>query len=236
MVPAKKRILSAIMVAVSLLPACVPAPAAPQDPALIAQAVQESVEMTVAARYAQATEQAASAALTPTGQPEPSQAVPAITASMTATTEFVSELRDFGDDTTLTAEPGSDPPDGPDEANSVEEADWSYCQSFLQSTLQVEEDKITNPPLSTQLQVGNTAVIKNNVNVRTRPNLRSRILLTLTPDTEVEIIEGPVETPVETKYENDTKYLWWRVQLPDGLIGWSAEMSICRQYYFMEPK
>jgi hypothetical protein len=99
----------------------------------------------------------------------------------------------------------------------------------------VEEDKITNPPLSTQLQVGNTAVIKNNVNLRTRPNLRSRILLTMTRDTQVEIIEGPVETPVETKYENGTKYIWWRVQLPDGLTGWSAEMSICRQYYFMEP-
>lgn len=226
--------MMAVILFLFLLAACAP-PAAPQDPALIVQAVQESVAMTVAARYAQATEQAANAALPPIGQPEGSQDVPVITASMTATVEFVSELPDIEDNTTLTVEPGVGSPDGTDEATSEEDEDWSYCLNFLQSTLQVDEDKITNPPLSTQLQVGNTAVIQRNVNLRTRPNLRSRILLTLTRDTQVEIIEGPVETPVETMYENGTKYIWWRVQLPDGLTGWSAEMSICRQFYFMEP-
>ena len=221
---AKKRILFAVIVVLVLLTACVPAPATTQDPTLVHQVIEQSVALTVAARDVQATAQQLSiAALTPT---------PA--AATVPTAEPVSGFPDVTDLTTPTAEPVSGFPDVTDSTTSNgEDLGAEYCKIFLQSTLQVKENEIKNLP--TQLQVGNVVVIKHPVNLRTQPSLRSRIILTLKPDAQVEIIEGPVETPVETYFLNGTKYVWWRVKLPGGLTGWSAEMSVCRQYYFMEP-
>lgn len=255
MSPAKKRTLFAVMVVILLSTACAPAsaPAPTQDPVSVQQKIEQSVVMSVTAYYAQTIKQQTSTALlTPTLTPEPTQNLPTLTASTSLPAESGSGFPDLTDVTTPGTEsasgfpdltdvttPGTEPASGSLETTDVTPTnteDWGqdYCEIFLQSTLQVKENEIHRLPR--QLEVGMNAVVTHHVNLRTRPSLRSRILLILKPEARVEIIDGPIETPVETHYQNGTKYVWWQVKLPGGLTGWSAELSVCRQFYFMEPK
>lgn len=48
--------------------------------------------------------------------------------------------------------------------------------------------------------------------------------------TQVEIIGGPVCTPV-----GERAYQWWQIRLPDGKEGWSAESQLNSPSYFLEP-
>jgi hypothetical protein len=56
------------------------------------------------------------------------------------------------------------------------------------------------------------------------------ILATNPTGTEVEIIGGPVCTPV-----GERAYLWWQIRLADGAEGWSAEMQLNEPSYLLEP-
>jgi Bacterial SH3 domain len=221
----KRRIQIWTMAAVFLLAACAPAaPAATQDPALLEQNIDRSVESTVAAHNAQATQQQASL---PTPTPLPTSAPAAGTAS---TAEPVAELPDVPDSSAATGEPVGALPDAPDEtATATQEPGEDYCNLFLESTLNVKPEDIQD--LQSQLKVGDTAKIMHHVNLRTLPSLRNRIILVLKPGAQVEILDGPRVT----RFGNGTRYTWWQVKIPGGLTGWSAELSVCRQFYFMEP-
>ena len=82
-----------------------------------------------------------------------------------------------------------------------------------------------------QLQVGSTAVINRRLNFRSSPGIGKNLILTNVPGTRVEVVGGPACT----HYRNGGAYLWWKIELPDGQIGWSAEASAFGTFYFMEP-
>lgn len=210
---AKKHILFPVLVMAFLLVACTsrPAPVVTQDPSLIQQAIEQSVALTLVVERAQATEQQASGdTQTPISTPEPVDELPDVPEANTQEPETVSELPDV---TTQDTGDGSE----------------KNCSSFLQSELKLEVSEIKD--LQSQLNVGDMVTIKQAVNLRTRPSLKNRIILTLKPDVQVEVIGGPVET----LYQSGATYVWWQVKIPGGLTGWSAEISLCRQFYFMEP-
>jgi hypothetical protein len=66
--------------------------------------------------------------------------------------------------------------------------------------------------------------------MRSQPLITAQILRTNSIGTEVEIIGGPVCTPV-----GDRAYLWWQILLADGSEGWSAEAPLNEATYLLEP-
>jgi hypothetical protein len=66
--------------------------------------------------------------------------------------------------------------------------------------------------------------------MRNDASITAPILQTNSTNTQVEIIGGPVCTPV-----GNGAYLWWQIRLPDGSEGWSAETQLNRPSYFLEP-
>lgn len=207
MSPAKKRILFAVMVAILLPTACVPASVATQDPALVQQEVKESVALTVAAIRAQATD-------TPTPIPA---------------TEEASGFNPVGNigESAASETPISGPPTAT--ADLEERAFETYCEPVLQTQVALGEITEINRLVS-KLEVGKMAVVKQPVNLRTQPSLLNRIIVTLRPETKVEIIGGPKRS----RFVDGTRYVWWKIKLPGGLTGWAVELSACRQYYFIE--
>lgn len=82
-----------------------------------------------------------------------------------------------------------------------------------------------------QLQVGMKTVVQRRLNFRSYPGLFNNLILTNDPGLEVEVIGGPACT----HYQEGGAYLWWEIELPNGLTGWSAEASAFGAFYFMEP-
>jgi hypothetical protein len=66
--------------------------------------------------------------------------------------------------------------------------------------------------------------------MRTEPAINASLIQTNPTDTQVEIIGGPVCTPV-----GDRAYQWWQIRLADGKEGWSAESQLNSPSYFLEP-
>lgn len=94
-------------------------------------------------------------------------------------------------------------------------------------------DKLSCPARPSRLQVGNTVMVTNWLNLRDAPNLSASILMTSAPGTTMEIIGEPV---CSVFGEGPQKgYLWWQVRLPNGQTGWSAEAPINSDGYFLEP-
>ncbi len=124
-------------------------------------------------------------------------------------------------------------PDVPDSTTPAPETEPAAPDATETATSEIcaSSGDTPTPELPTQLKVGDTATIQRPVNLRTQPSLRNRIILTLKPGAQVEILAGPFQQTFAAGGE----YLWWQVKLPGGLIGWSAEISVCRRYYFMEP-
>jgi hypothetical protein len=202
--------LRSIMLAAVLLAACAPAPAATQDPTVLQQKIKTSVASTVDAFSKQAAETQASIP-TPTSTPG---------------SEFI-PVPDVGATDTLTPGPPTNTP------NPEEVAFKSYCEPRLQTQLAVG-DIASITTVESNLKGKKTAIIEENVNLRTRPSRLSRIILILKPGAHVDIIGGPVKT----LYKDGTRYIWWQVQLRDqdrltDLTGWVAELSACRQFRFM---
>jgi hypothetical protein len=255
-----KRTLALILIGIYLLAACAPAPAATQDPVLIQRLSEQSSLLTRVAQTAQVqdlllTEQstALSAAM---ATPLPSQAMVSETEAPPADTDSTSSE---SGNVEIPAGPGGETqesgnieiPSGPDIATQAPEGDESqdegdvevdenfdiYCRPLLEMQLN-EGDIETINKYESQMAEGKKATIefpykvtiKNPVNLRTRPSLLNRIILVLKPGTEVDIIDGPKIT----LYQNGTQYVWWKVQFGE-FIGWAAEMSVCRQFYFMVP-
>lgn len=66
--------------------------------------------------------------------------------------------------------------------------------------------------------------------MRNEASIDATLIQTNSTNTQVEIIGGPVCTPV-----GDRAYLWWQIRLPDGKEGWSAESQLNSPSYFLEP-
>jgi hypothetical protein len=66
--------------------------------------------------------------------------------------------------------------------------------------------------------------------MRSQPLITAPILQTNAINTEVEIIGGPICTPV-----GESAYLWWQIRLADGTEGWSAESPLNDATYLLEP-
>jgi hypothetical protein len=81
-----------------------------------------------------------------------------------------------------------------------------------------------------RLSVGQKAQVLKRLNMRAGASIDATIIQTNPTNTQVEIIGGPVCTPV-----GDGAYLWWQIRLPDGAEGWSAESSLNDASYFLEP-
>ena len=87
-----------------------------------------------------------------------------------------------------------------------------------------------NTSAPSRLSVGQTARVVQRLNMRNDASITAPILQTNPTNTQVEIIGGPVCTPV-----GDRAYLWWQIRLADGSEGWSAETQLNRPGYFLEP-
>jgi hypothetical protein len=66
--------------------------------------------------------------------------------------------------------------------------------------------------------------------MRNNPSIDATILQTNPTGAEVEIIGGPVCTPV-----GESAYLWWQIRLASGAEGWSAESPLNQANYFLQP-
>jgi len=66
--------------------------------------------------------------------------------------------------------------------------------------------------------------------MRSDPSITAAIIQTNPTNTQVEIIGGPVCTPV-----GDQAYRWWQIRLANGAEGWSSESPLNEASYFLEP-
>jgi hypothetical protein len=260
MKPITKRTLASILIGIFLLAACAPAPAATEEAALIQQLSEQSSLLTSVAQTAQVqdrllTEQAtalSAAMATPLPTQEPvSESEPPPAGSDSNNSE--------SGNVEIPAGPGLETPEsgtveippGPD--SSTPESETGETQDEEVGEFDEDFELYCGPLLKTQLDAGDieqindfesqmaegkkatisfpyTVTIKARVNLRTQPSLLNRIILVLKPGTEVDIIDGPKIT----LYQNGTQYVWWKVKFGE-FTGWAAEMSACRQFYFMGP-
>ncbi len=92
------------------------------------------------------------------------------------------------------------------------------------------ESASCNTSAPSRLSVGQTARVVQRLNMRQDASITAAIIQTNPTNTQVEIIGGPVCTPV-----GDSAYLWWQIRLADGAEGWSAETQLKSASYFLEP-
>jgi hypothetical protein len=81
-----------------------------------------------------------------------------------------------------------------------------------------------------RLAVGNQAVVRARLNLRSEAGMDKTIIRVSPPGTQVEVISGPMCIP----YQGGA-YLWWNLETADGVTGWSAEASLTDRFYFLEP-
>jgi hypothetical protein len=93
-----------------------------------------------------------------------------------------------------------------------------------------EQGTSCNTIRPSRLSVGETAQVVQRLNMRSDASITAPILQTNPVNTQVEIIGGPVCTPV-----GDRAYLWWQIRLADGAEGWSAESPLNEAIYLLEP-
>jgi hypothetical protein len=87
-----------------------------------------------------------------------------------------------------------------------------------------------NTSVPSRLSVGQSARVIQRLNMRAEASIDASLIQTNPTNTQVEIIGGPVCTPV-----GERAYLWWQIRLPDGSEGWSAESPLNDAIYFLEP-
>ena len=93
-----------------------------------------------------------------------------------------------------------------------------------------DQNASCNTSLPSRLSVGQTARVVQRLNMRSEASITAAILRTNPIGTQVEIIGGPVCTPV-----GRVAYRWWQIRLADGAEGWSTESQIKQANYFLEP-
>lgn len=87
-----------------------------------------------------------------------------------------------------------------------------------------------NTSVPSRLSVGQTARVLQRLNMRSEASINASLIQTNPTGMQVEIIGGPVCTPV-----GDRAYQWWQIRLADGKEGWSAESQLNSPSYFLEP-
>ena len=87
-----------------------------------------------------------------------------------------------------------------------------------------------NTSVPSRLSVGQNAQVLQRLNMRTEPSINASLIQTNPTNTKVEIISGPVCTPL-----GERAYQWWQIRLSDGNEGWSAESPLNSPSYFLEP-
>lgn len=87
-----------------------------------------------------------------------------------------------------------------------------------------------NTRVPSRLQVGQKARVVRRLNMRSDASIHAAIMQTNSTSTQVEIIGGPVCTPL-----GNSAYRWWQIRLPNGTEGWSAESPLNEASYFLEP-
>ena len=79
-----------------------------------------------------------------------------------------------------------------------------------------------------QVIIGDVVVVTRDdpapLNIRQEPNLTAQVISQVEPGDTFQVIGGPF---------CEGGYLWWKVRLDDGIIGWAAEGS--QENYFYEP-
>jgi hypothetical protein len=84
--------------------------------------------------------------------------------------------------------------------------------------------------LPSQLVVGELVVAQANIYMRSAPYIADNVITYHLAGTELTVLDGP-----ECVAHGDGYYLWWLVEGPYGLIGWSAENTLTSGDYLMVP-
>lgn len=87
-----------------------------------------------------------------------------------------------------------------------------------------------NTRMPSRLSVGQAARVVQRLNLRRDPSIDAPIVQTNAVGTVVEIVGGPVCTPV-----GDRAYIWWQIRLSGGAEGWSAEAQLNEPAYLLQP-
>jgi hypothetical protein len=85
-------------------------------------------------------------------------------------------------------------------------------------------------PAPARLVVGKTAKVLSNLNLRSEPKIDNNILVVNPAGAILKVLQGPVCVP----YQNSA-YLWWQVESPNGKTGWSAENYLNGRGYYILP-
>jgi hypothetical protein len=150
----------------------------------------------------------------------PSPTLPLETPSLT-------EVANTATSTLLSGEPTSTV--APDFTSTVE-ATPIATTSTIDATPASGGESSCNTSVPSRLSVGQQARVILRLNMRSEASISAPIVQTNPANTQVEIIGGPVCTPV-----GNGAYLWWQIRLPDGAEGWSAESQLNQPGYFLEP-
>jgi hypothetical protein len=209
--PTAKRILFAVVVGILLLTACVPAPAATQDPELVQ--IEQTVDALVAAGNEPPVEgQAPGAAETPTPEtPTPTldslqQTIVAMFATQNAKGTSLAQQAEQATEAakqiatesagSLTTE--SDEDELPLFATSTQEP-FLRCEiTILSKSSGSETFRLPDRIPLLKLKKGDGIFILQPVNLRSGPTLTHRILLTLRPDPSTTLYDASNPTPTVT--------------------------------------
>lgn len=167
------------------------------------------IEPTVSATLIEPTATSASSDATPTASVEPASVEP--TATVVAT------------ETPASAE--TTPTSSPDSAGAEPTATVVAAETPASG-----ETASCNTSSPSRLAVGQGARVLQRLNLRSDASINATIINTNPTGTQVEVIGGPICTPV-----GERAYLWWQIRLPDGTEGWSAETPLNQSGYFLEP-
>ena len=209
-------VLLAVILLLMLLRGCATNAAAPAPTEIISipnvtETLPSSPVSTEAAPTSDATETVVPSLAPPTVEPSstPTTAAPSATSTSAATEQPATDAP-----SPTPASPAAETPTtGPDAATPAP-VEGTSCNTSAPS----------------RLSVGQTARVVQRLNMRNDASISATLIQTNPTNTQVEIIGGPVCTPV-----GDSAYLWWQIRLADGAEGWSAETQLNSASFFLEP-
>lgn len=103
-------------------------------------------------------------------------------------------------------------------------------EAAAEATATQAQTATCNTSVPSRLSVGQTARVLQRLNMRAEASIDANLIQTNPTNTQVEIIGGPVCTPIGGR-----AYQWWQIRLQDGKEGWSAESQLNSASYFLEP-
>ena len=122
------------------------------------------------------------------------------------------------------------PTNAPETLTPISAATEAATATAAQATPGPAQNATCNTSVPSRLSVGQKARVLQRLNMRSNAAISASLIKTNPTNTQVDIIGGPVCTPV-----GDHAYLWWQIRLADGSEGWSAESPLNHASYFLEP-